>query len=199
MRKLLLVTTPTVTIPAVIQGQFDDTRKVYLMLGSEARSYRWSYAAQACFYSNHFNAPLVPTGEQLGDHALHRDASDPSEREAAPQTVLSVEAAATAMNDRAGAVILAASVILSAGAALLATHSGIRGLLIAATGFAGASLVCSLFALLTYAGRSTLALSPKAGVTVLADRLAKKAALSADGIVCLWLAVPALGIGAFLH
>jgi hypothetical protein len=162
---------------------------------------RWSYRSQAAFYATHFRAPAVPDAAALSDWLSERPATK-TDCEARAEMVQEVEAASALMTSRAEAVMLVDSFIFSAAVVLLSVHFGTEGLMIAAALCAFASLWFSLFAQLMHAGRETLGISAgdptNSDVDEIARRLARKAALSADGVVLLYPAATTMLLGALI-
>ena len=157
-----------------------------------------SFQTQAAFYANRFRAPAVATKDQLQDYAKQLQ-GDTAGSFAIAEVTREAEAAAARMDGRSEVVILATSILLSAGVVLLSTGSGIRWLELVATLCSFVSLILSLFAYLAYVGRRTLGLGPEnASLDELARRLSTKAALSAHAVVLLYPASIALVVSALV-
>jgi hypothetical protein len=161
----------------------------------------WPYPNQAAFYAKRFRAPAVPQPAALTEWIKELSEHQP-EHEARAFVVNEVEAAGNLMTTRAEAVILADSFVFSAAVVLLAGGRGASGLIVTAAICSFASLWFSLFAELLHVGRTILGLSAGSDenfdVNEMAWRLARKAALSADGIVLLFPAAATLLLGALI-
>jgi hypothetical protein len=144
----------------------------------------WPEMAQ--FFSDVFRAPRVPSETDLITHFPHEWNK--------PEMVAAVEGVSGVLEERAGALILAASLVLTGSLALMAVEDGHRWLDLVAALLAGVSIFLLLDGQMVYIGRDTLGLRATTNThpDELARRMAQKAVVISVGAAFLALAVLAL-------